>query len=359
VEQERAALGAEVPVLLERLVTCWHELRATVITFNYDTLVERAATQIVNRNVRHLDPLNQAISTYKLLNNVPPQAERLQMGYGSSDTMRIIKLHGSLDTFWVPGDASGTTIARLGEMHWDARTGATRVPLDLERIMPGRVPFIVPPASAKSALLSNPVTRQLWRTAAEHLARSSRIDIVGYSLPITDLVASAMLAESFRAAQANRMLKRASGDPRILVANPVPNPVLESLESAGVDRTDMSTLEGVEEYAVHLERELADEDRPHLFTDLHSGEHVFVRARDGKMFGVREVARVGDKIRLTMHSESVPVSANLLDMLRSTPDAQIEVYRKGISAAIIGHEITGEDGALVLIPSWLDSSERH
>jgi hypothetical protein len=348
---ERRALNGDVPNGLQRLVTCWHALRATVITFNYDTLLERAASQVVDPGAA------RRVNTYSLLNNLPPEADPGTWDYERPETMRILKLHGSLDTFWVPGDVSGTTITRLGETSWNRRAGATNDDVDLERVVPGRVPFIVPPASAKSALFANPITRQLWRTAAERLSQSNSIDIVGYSLPMTDLVANAMIAESFRRAASRPPYYGTST--RIVVANPNPNPVIDSLTAAGVDGAAIDPMNSITAYLESLERELAEEHLPALLEALRTAGPVYVRAADGKRFGVREASTQGDKVVLGMVSgESSVDGPSIVAEMVTCGSPEVIAHRKGGRTPVIAHQ-HDDDGALVLVPTWLDDYNRR
>lgn len=245
VRDERQAVSAPAPWWLVKLVGMLHVVRATAITFNYDTLVERAAMMINAHEVG-----GQAVSTASVLNGVPPEVP-VRGPYGPTylDTFRLLKLHGSLDTHWVRGDSSGATIARLpGPAVWSPDVGATANDGRLERLVPGRQPFIVPPASAKSGFFSNPITRQLWQTAALRLRKAERIVIMGYSLPLTDLVAVALLGEAQRDGRAS-----------VEVVNPDGAAVVERLvEAAWMDRSLVRvTASTVEEYVEVLERELA------------------------------------------------------------------------------------------------------
>jgi hypothetical protein len=100
-------------------------------------------------------------------------------------------------------------------------------------MLPGRSPFIVPPAAAKSAFYNNPVSRELWRTAAEALGVADRVALIGYSLPQTDLVTSGMLADAL----AGRTVQ-------IDVVNRSPDPVAERLVALGVPASNIRQTPG-------------------------------------------------------------------------------------------------------------------
>ena len=54
--------------------------------------------------------------------------------------------------------------------------------------------MIVPPATVKSPYYTNRTLQALWRMAAEALGRASELVVIGFSIPATDLLTSAMLA---------------------------------------------------------------------------------------------------------------------------------------------------------------------
>jgi hypothetical protein len=237
--EAKAVAEQAVPWWLLRFVGVLHKLRATVITFNYDTVVERAASGVVEHEYR------QRVSAFNLVDGIPPDASFGMYANPEVETFRLLKLHGSLDTYWVPGDVTGATIVRLpGADHWMSGAVKARASLNVARLVPGRVPFVIPPASAKSAYLTNPITRQLWRTASERLTAATRVAIMGYSVPVTDLVVTAMLGETQRSSGAH-----------VDVINPSPEPVVEALVAgAGIDRSRVRTAsESCEGYVDELE----------------------------------------------------------------------------------------------------------
>jgi hypothetical protein len=191
---QRSALLWPCPTWLSSLVTWFHRFESTVITFNYDNLIEYVVmsevlegsdgTQI--RRIRPVDILGE-------LPPYPPQPGRLDGPLVK--TFQLLKLHGSVDWRWSPGDESGATLNRLdlnGE--WEHPGLPNRD--EMARRLPGREPFIVPPTAIKSPYYTNPITRELWNRAAAALDATKVIVLIGYSLPITDLVFTAMLREN-------------------------------------------------------------------------------------------------------------------------------------------------------------------
>lgn len=248
------------PWWLSRLLGVAHAERASLITFNYDTLVEEA----VRRGYLYdwgASGGGQRVTADDLVNDTPPLTTEPGVRFASQAawSFRLLKLHGSVDSYWVPGDLSGATISRLYLDHpppsESARQGNE---MTQRRLLPNRSPYIVPPAAAKSAFYTNPISRELWRTAGEALGAATRVALVGYSLPATDLVTSGMLTDQL-----------AGRDIAIDVVNPDPEPIIERLLRLGIEREYIRRFDGggcVEEYVDALELERSREISQKLAT---------------------------------------------------------------------------------------------
>jgi hypothetical protein len=245
-DREFQALKAEPPWWLSRLVGIAHAEEISIITFNYDTLIEHA----VNENFLFDWSRKFRVGPGNVVNNIPPLPYRPGLSFGSPDviTFRLIKLHGSLDSYWVPDDQSGATISRL-ELNGNWRDPQRQDAAKRRRELPGRVPFIVPPAAAKSSFYGNPVIRELWRSAAEAISGASEIALVGYSLPATDLVVSGMISELLRPSSS-----------QIIVVNPKPTGIVQRLEYLGLDRNRIKEEPGLNacaDYVADIEADAA------------------------------------------------------------------------------------------------------
>jgi hypothetical protein len=122
------------------------------------------------------------------------------------------------------------------------------VPVDdslRRRELPGRTPFIVPPAAAKSSFYDNPVTKELWQSAARALKNAKRVALVGYSLPITDLVVSGMLADTI-ADSKDEVRQEDVGvtDAEMVVVNPYPSDITSRLQRLGVSPVRIREVSG-------------------------------------------------------------------------------------------------------------------
>ena len=244
------------PEWLLELMTCLCLMRPrpTVITTNYDTLVECAVTSARvwdkerNQYIRGHDALRglpgltrrHAIATAKatgprwrhhdevayqpskavLQNELHDRrhARTMWTTRNPSLTFRLLKLHGSLDWCWTSGDTTGASIRmREGVDSYFGFPAVSRLAPSVA--LDGADPLIIPPTATKSGFYDNPLMRQLWREARAALELSDRITIVGYSLPQTDIVFSSMLIEAARHGAHQRRLRGLS--PLVLrVVNP-------------------------------------------------------------------------------------------------------------------------------------------
>jgi hypothetical protein len=182
------AVTGPPPPWLPTLVRHWQDTDATVITFNYDLLVELA----------WLDLYGSPSAPWTHLYAVPvsPAAVRTTGVLGGSRAvggMRLLKLHGSLNWFYSgPGSHSGDTIYDVGITGGWSLTGLH--PRYDKELVADRQPFIVPPAAVKSPYYANQTLAGQWRLAATAIQEAEEIVIMGFGLPPTDLLVSSMLA---------------------------------------------------------------------------------------------------------------------------------------------------------------------
>ena len=198
-DKVHAALAPGGPVWFSEFVRVAHQRRATLITFNYDTLIECAVATGLLYQWGEREPVFWAEVTGDVP-AVPPGPAILAAE--PADTFRLLKLHRSLNWYWVPQDASGVSIARrdLPGMFGAPDRYSEE---DRRRRLPGRVAFVVPPSAVKSPYYRNPVIREIWQQAAESLRTASRVFILGYSLPPADLTFTGMLTDTLRDSQAS------------------------------------------------------------------------------------------------------------------------------------------------------------
>jgi hypothetical protein len=229
-EAEVAAISPPAPAWLYEFVSALHEEQATVITLNYDTLVE---TAVASHSL--WDPITRGrVLARDVLRDLPPLPNTgMRLAGPLAVTFKLIKLHGSLDWWAVPGDLSGATLNREESHSVFEKPSGISVE-GRQQQLPGRERFIIPPLSTKSSYYRNPLTRELWQQANEALRTADRISIVGYSLPVAD----AVMANMLRIALAGRPVV-------VDVINPYPEEIVQRLIGFGVEAHQIKPVQSI------------------------------------------------------------------------------------------------------------------
>ena len=198
---------------LVKLIRILHANRSKVISYNYDTLIEHSVDRIGPLDISDWE---SPVTYLDVVGFLPKLVGCEYTSY--SNTFEILKLHGSIDCWWVPNDNVGDTIVRLhyfGEPNpsflessrysnsFHYSTGEQQPQfvnkLTVEQVrnkyVPGKERLIVPPITGKSAFYSNPIMRQIWNQARKAIASADEIHLVGYSLPSADVSSIGLLRE--------------------------------------------------------------------------------------------------------------------------------------------------------------------
>lgn len=181
---EQEVVDMPFPSWLSRLVTSWCAESATVVTFNYDVLVERMLTA--------LGLVTEWADVYR----VPLVSRQLGASAGLNfgvmnppgPTLELLKLHGSTNWGYGGFNAPSSEVMCLLQsgQRWSRDSKANESPRSMGMFDDLR-PMIVPPTGTKNVFYSNAGLRAQWRHAATSLARASSVTIIGYSFPATDL----------------------------------------------------------------------------------------------------------------------------------------------------------------------------
>ena len=195
--QQEATKGRMPPNELSWLVQHWHSTQATVVTFNYDLLVEDAYLHWRYQKLGGIEDL------YRLpLTPVLARSGESLLGGEPQHAFDLLKLHGSVNWYYSGlGDAGDTIYLGFDPVLWSRPETASSIQQD--EVVYGRprhrdylidkVAMIVLPASAKSNYYSNLSLRTQWRAAADALDRADELVIIGYSLPAADELVRGLL----------------------------------------------------------------------------------------------------------------------------------------------------------------------
>jgi hypothetical protein len=182
VEQIYKTTRRQCPKWFLDLARWWHGRKATVLTLNYDTLIERCVLPIT------IDaPAGRRLHSWDIY--PVPITQALQRGgtgynqFRQAETFRLFKLHGSINWFYSGKSPShGETLYSLPHVNtWDEGYGWA------EDFVTDKIPFIVPPLTEKLPYFQHETVRTLWSQAAAALRSASRVFCCGYSLPVTDI----------------------------------------------------------------------------------------------------------------------------------------------------------------------------
>ena len=328
-----------LPRWLDSLVRLLHHRHATIITLNYDRLVEIALCRAGLRDLTIDD--ERRVDDRSALLDIPPTkllsaTDGDLRGWTLSQTLRLLKLHGSLDWWMSPRDATGSTLVRE-----ELRFGVDGVPIsfppdDHSRVLTGRELALVPPVLTKSTYFTNIVTRQLWEDANKALSKADHVAIVGYSLPPGDSMMSGLLVSTLRREEvAITIVNKEPGDLTERVGHLTSGHMEELSGDTCVAEFVASYIDRVDdEFRAEFQRSYSLRDPLPLVVSTGSGDHTNL------LYGVTSIDRVGDRIVLrTVPRGNVMQNAVRNDSFgipRELPTSQdLAVALGGVSQVVI------------------------
>ena len=182
----------------EKLVDKWREQRSHVLTTNYDTLVERMDTGLLDNGPLSLYPI--AITSAQARTGHDPRGTTIAY------SLTLYKLHGSISWYKSADESSFSPI--YGISGGDSMVDTYGEPVGNLRLVGDKRRFIMPPVLDKSTLLSHESIRNLWWQAKRYALRGAeRLYVIGYSLPETDMAMRTLLWEGRRSEQGNLLPK--------------------------------------------------------------------------------------------------------------------------------------------------------
>lgn len=351
------ALSNGLPSWLYKLITVAHFWQSTLISFNYDTLIERNTPVCLLQMPNPVQlPATIPLSSGDVVGQMPPLPNRPSRA--PFPTFRLLKLHGSLAWFWVFGDTTGSTIARSpiddeeirATTIIETRSGvlgkSTQMvaepaedPLNRQaRLLPDRSRFIAPPSGPKSSYYQNPFMTQLWKNARLALENADEVYFVGYSMPAADSTARGLFRESIRP------------DAKIIIVNPCPKPIYDQITEWGfkVDEV-LSEQNCVEKMVEMLEDRRGKEALPRLKKRFLAGDVDQTRNPDASVIpagipnGIQRVKYVevrGNSLILEVSSEKdggMTIS-QLFDLIENDSIQDIRICSAGSEQRMIHYE---------------------
>ncbi len=329
-DHENKVLCNPEPEWLAKLIATWHIRQATVISFNYDNLIE-AAVQTQRSWL--------GVEVDNILGQLPPLPPNLMReedsasgvtnmsggGYATNTpkatpvrTFRLLKLHGSISWYWDDGDDSGATLQRWPNIR-EFKSQAVDHTDDIAKQFPGRVPFIAPPSATKSKYLGNRVLRDFWREALHALQNAENIYFLGYSVPPQDQAAMGLIIEGI----GNRGRKR-----HIYIVDACADRVRDNLANLLVNYESLpeeSKEEVLAKKVTRLKRRYQ--------LQLHSGDHPIKNLADSYLDELAtECAN-----KLTDYARSLPVAEQVVETDPTDQAFKSEPAVRGIVAMVGKH----------------------
>ena len=180
-EKEQLAVLDECPSWLRTLTQYWHKNQAGVISLNYDTLVERAAVNSIGKiKVEHIYPVRLELSTKR-----GGEKAAVSGSMRPVDSFTLFKLHGSTNWYYSgASESTGEVIYYSAIKGWGDDPSAER---NSKQAVSDKVPLIVPPTTEKVGFFQHESLKRIWTQALSSLCTATRLFIIRYSLPMTDL----------------------------------------------------------------------------------------------------------------------------------------------------------------------------
>ena len=200
-----AAMNKDVEkVKLNKFARMVREQKASIVTFNYDDVLDRAlyldAQYGIQPPAQHAWHPDGGYGFYCRPSTVCVTDAPTQMDDTNS---LVLKLHGSIN--WRSRLGEGASLGPAAILHhedWTVKKIQFHQP-DYNRIESHLEPdpFIVPPVLVKAELATHPVLSVVWALAFERLKAAKTVVFIGYSLPETDLAARTLFRESLQRRQ--------------------------------------------------------------------------------------------------------------------------------------------------------------
>ncbi len=185
-DAEEKAFKSDLPDWLMSFVRWLDDTQCSVITTNYDTVIERAAYLTLDIWTPNLHPVS--------LTNAWGRLGTAILGGPPKDTFKLVKLHGS--TNWYCTGQKGDPAIYYSAV-------SNRLPsLDHQqdrKSVVDLIPLIMPPVFDKSSWSSqSSLIDRVWHDAYNELLQENQVCVLGCSFPDTDLPIRSLISSACR-----------------------------------------------------------------------------------------------------------------------------------------------------------------
>ncbi len=202
---ESQTIKKSCPDWTNNLVEWWHTHKSSVISFNYDTLVER----IPHRGVEYIYPM-------RLEAMWPPRT--IVDGIYEGESFKLLKLHGSVNWYY---SGSATYYGQALYYHTITRWSEDlRDENKSKKALRALTPLIIPPTTEKTLYFQHEMINHIWQQAYSALNLADEVIFIGSSLPETDLGVKFLMHQA-----------RQAGKIKLTIVN-VDNSVVERYKTA-------------------------------------------------------------------------------------------------------------------------------
>ena len=203
------ALSTDVKNAYDRFAEHIVDTKSTVITFNYDLLIETLL-----RNSKGWHPYHGYGVHLPLVYDAMPTSPHTFLDQKiiededmTWDEVTVLKLHGSIN--WGIPTIAADKSEEIFQLPIKGGVSMADFALKTNFGPPFTMyfkPVIVPPVLDKSSWLQNRSIRVIWNMAMESIAEASQITFIGYSLPTTDFLAEFMFRQGLSLITAERKI---------------------------------------------------------------------------------------------------------------------------------------------------------
>jgi len=179
IKEKQESYNYKTNPFLKKFIDYLKKNQSIIITFNYDTILETAASPT-------LGPIMSPNEYYKM--PITKLVDRIASGATakySEDIFRLLKLHGSIN-WYHSGQRLNQPLQVYLEIGYPWEEDEKIAKKDL-------YPLIIPPVFDKTGFMNLNFINVIWRDAKEYLCNANRIYIIGYSIPDADLNIKLML----------------------------------------------------------------------------------------------------------------------------------------------------------------------